>query len=170
MKIRNIIMLLIASIILVGTVSAHSEGKCLATLTIPDDDKTVLVGNTVNFTLNLMPDSNGAGSFTWVAPSPLTAKIDPEEFSSSGGVQFNTDNGVLYTRTLTVMANSGVEIGHPYVVTVTYCEWGLPACKDTHIMTTAQGTITPTPELSTAIFTAAGLIGLIGLIKFSKKE
>lgn len=152
------VMAVLVVLFMVGTASADT------TITLDSLTKDVPIGGTVDFTVTLSSDTNGSLQWDVAIPAdPITAKIAPGAFAKSGNVGVTVPPNVQIF-TLTVKAEDGAVVGQKYKVKVKYFNTE----QDLEAMATA-GTI-PTPELSTSILTAAGLIGLIGLVRYRRKD
>jgi len=164
MKSKTIITMLIALFVLIGTASAS------AILTLPTEPKEVLVGGPgVDFDGVLITVPGATGTLAWQTfDTGITAEINDAGFSTVGEINgITTTSGTPLPFTLTVKAGSTVTFG-TYDVYVKYCKD--TTCVDKIVKASATGTVAPIPEVSTAVSTAIGLLGILGLIKFSKKN
>lgn len=134
-------------------------GGALAAATIGLDKlvKDVPIGGDVHFTVTL--DTDTAGDLEWHAASPLIATMDGD---SSGSISISSPG--VSTHDLKVSAGSGVVVGQKYKITLIF----LNTAQDIEAVATAGGV--PVPELSTSILTAAGMIGLLGMVMFRKRD
>ena len=163
--IKKIITMLITMFVLIGTASAGYN------LTLPVKDKEIPIGGETTFAVILTTDpgiTNGTLAWEVVDGAPISAKLDGASFASSGEISVDTDTLVPVTYTLTVQTVSGAIVGAVYEVYVSYCKED--TCEDNRVRASATGTVVPTPELSTGILSTVGLLGLFGLVKFSKKN
>ena len=167
---RRIISVLSVLLLIVGLASAY------ATLVVaPLTQNAVIGGAAVPYTLTLVTDETGAKSLTWMTSDPsIIAVIGPvggpyAAYGQSGNYNFVIPAGGCPSATpctfdLKVKATAGATVGQQYDVTSWYGT--LPFT----IKAVATGSVVPIPEVSTVILTSAGLIGLIGLVIFRRKD
>ena len=165
MKIRNIIISLIVLFALTGIASAGYV------VTLPVQDKEIPIGEEVTFDVILTTDPGVEGTLAWevMDDAPISAKLSDEEFDESGEITVNTETLEPLTTILTVQTENGAVVGEIYEISITFCKE--ESCIDGgRVRASATGSVAPIPEVSTAVSTAIGLLGILGLIKFSKKN
>lgn len=173
---KNYIAIILATLFLVGTASAIQTPD--ATITPSTSTKNVIIGSStgVDFVLTLTAlkgNAVGEGTLIWDSgDSTIVARMDNTgSFVSSGSFDVTTVLNSPQDHTLTVKTADGVINGQSYPITINFCRPDSGECVGTgKVRATASATVIPTPELSTSVFTAVGLIGLLGMVKFSKKN
>ncbi len=167
---KKTIMALIVLISMAGLASAGS------TLTLPVGIKDVKIGDPIgtDFEVILNTSHAGSGVISWdTSESFVQASMDGEPFSNSGHIDVDTQKDREQAHTLTVRLTSGATIGEEYGVFLNYCygeRGGSAQCQGNAAKAKAEATVNPTPELSTSILTATGLIGLVGLVRLRRKN
>ncbi len=161
---RKSLIMVLAVLLLAGAASAGS------TVTLPVDTKNVAIGGSTNFNVVLNTSFQGPGTLNWVTGDPaITATLDGGAPATSGHINVNTAKNVEQAHTLTVAIGSGAVVGQEYIVDINYCH-GNGKCEDEEIKARAEGTVIPTPELSTVALMSAGLVGIFGLVRIRRKE
>lgn len=173
-KTKNLLLLVVVSLLTIGVVSALD----FATLDLDQRVKELPIGGTVDFTVYLdvttIGDNNpDQRTISWQIPGgyPIEAKLDSESYAKSGHMHFVPPSSSEWSKTFTlaVKTTNGAEAGKAYPITISYCEGGGSCFGETAVAKTTAGVI-PTPELSTSVLTAIGLVGLIGLVKLRRKD
>lgn len=166
--IKRVTMVILTMLIATGIASAADQ--------IAVDPSTVLdidVGAIGHFTLTLKTSADAkGGNLDWASDNSLIwAGIDGAPTGQFGVKAISTSSTCsgtpqICTQTfdLQVEPQSGITLNEQHDITVTYKN----AKGVAKAMATASGN--PIPELSTIALTSAGLIGLIGLVRFRRKD
>lgn len=159
-----VIMVVLVTLFVAGTASAGSS------INLDEITKNVPIGGTVDFTVTLQTSNTGPGVIAWRIESgdPITAKLESEPLDKFGYITVTTPPS-SQPFTLTVKAGDGAVVGQEYLVRLSYCT-GTGPCEGNTARARAEAGAIPTPELSTSILTATGLIGLIGLVRMKRKD
>ena len=146
-------------LLMVSVAFAYSE------LRVSPRTQEIKVGTNGTYTVTLDTDS-GNGSLHWDTNSPnILARIGGVgTFKKNGFYDFTSTGVDGQTFTLEVQPQDGVTINQKYKTTVTY----------KNQLQEAEATVTastiPTPEPATIVTAAVGLIGLVSLVRYRKKD
>lgn len=159
-----VVMAVLVALFMVGTASAGSA------IGLDKITKNVPIGGTVDFKVTLQTSNTGPGVIAWRIDQtdPITANLESEPLSKFGGIIVSTPPETQ-TFILTVAAGEDAVVGQEYIVRLSYCT-GTEPCEGNTARARAEAGVIPTPELSTSILTATGLIGLIGLVRMRRKD
>lgn len=149
-------------------VALLTVGTASATSLVPDSEvKNIPIGGSVSFTLTLNPSKTESGALTWEVfnTPPITASVDGAAIGATGTTpSFAVSAGVSQTHTLTVYADSSAVEGQLYDIQVNYLGQNLIL----RAMTTPA--VNPIPETSTMALTSVGVIGLLGMVMFRRRD
>jgi len=156
MKINTQIM---ALIVLFSAISLASAGP--AELKLDPLSREIPVGTTGTYNLTL--NTTESGNLNWDTNSTfINASIDSALAGQTGNISVGTG---ISTHILYVTPLSGITIGTLYDIDITHAQGG-----STKAIAIATAGVVPIPELSTIAFTSFGILGLIGLMRISRKE
>lgn len=138
--------------------------SAFASLDISPHTKNIKVGTTGHYTIHLNTDNIGPNALQWSTSSPdIIAGINGGPQSQIGTFNF-VSTGNPQTFTLDVTPQTGVSVGQTYKLHVQYLD------QSGDIEAVVTGDVVPTPELATGILISAGLIGLVGIVRFNRKK
>lgn len=157
--------------IIIGIISLSVIAMAVAQLTVsPDTVQNIDVGSIGHYTLTLTTSTDAkGGSLHWHSDSALIwAGIGAAPTGQTGDKSItmsSTCSGGVCTQTfdLQVQPQSGITLDVVHDITVDYLDQHGVA----KAMVTASGN--PVPEVSTVLLMTAGLIGLVGLVRYKRK-
>ena len=158
------VLILIAALMLPALAMAYAE------LTVDPDEQDIVFGDVGEYTLTLNTDETGAKQLTWDTGTPvILARVGKEDdvgdqtFTQTGSYNFDSTGANGQEFILEVKPTDDAENGEHYDISVAY---GATAYNIKALVT---ATVIPIPELSTIALTSAGLIGMIGLVRWRKE-
>jgi len=154
--------------VFVMVISTASLASATGQLTVDSLEKTVPLGGTVDFTVTVNDtEAQTAATLQWVTGNPnITANIP----GLGSFVQAGSYNPVVIaantptTFTLRVKADANATVGSKVNVRVFY----LDQVADLQAVVTTS--VVPTPEVPTSALMAVGLIGLVSVVRFGRKN
>lgn len=159
--------------IIIGIISMSIIAMATSQLTVdPDTVKNIDVGTVGHYTLTLTTSTDAkGGSLHWHSDNSLIwADIDAAPTGQFGDKSITASSSCsgspqVCTQTfdLQVQPQSGITINVVHDITVDYLnDQGVAKA-----MVTASGN--PVPEVATGILVSAGLIGLVGFVRYKRK-
>lgn len=128
-----------------------------ATIGLDDLNKNVPIGGSVHFTVTLNTDT--AGDLKWSAANPpISATMDGD---SSGSISVSPGET---THDFEVFADTTAVQGKVYKLKLIFLN------EEQDIEAVATGSVEPIPELNTMALTSLGVIGLLGMVMFRRRD
>jgi hypothetical protein len=152
------------SIAIIAILMMAVGASAFASMDINPHTKNIKVGTTGHYTIHLNTDNTGSGSLQWSTNSAnVNAGINGGSQSQFGTFNF-VSTGHPQTFILDVTPQAGVILGQTYHIHVQYLD------QSGDIDAVVTGDVVPTPELATGLLVTAGLIGLVGIVRFNRKK